>query len=57
MEPSENLSTEGPQPNEGDFFLSDVQVPPMAFWPVRGAKRPRLSPSASHFQPLKLKSP
>ena len=56
MEPSENLSTFAPQPNEGDLLFSEEHVPPMAFWPVRGAKRPLLSPSSSHFQPLKLKS-
>jgi hypothetical protein len=56
MDPRENLSIEAPQPNEGDFFLSDVHVPPMTFLKVRGAKRPPLLPPwSSHFQPLKVK--
>ena len=56
MEPREKRSTTGPEPNEGEFFLSDVQMPPMTFLPVRASKRPFLSNSSSHFQPLKKKS-
>jgi hypothetical protein len=56
MDPRENLSTAGPQPNEGEFCLFEEHVPPMTFLPVRGANRPLFPPASSHFQPLKLKS-
>jgi hypothetical protein len=56
MDPRENLSIEAPQPKDGDFFFSEWHVPPMTFLKVRGANRPPLPPSLSHFQPLKVKS-
>jgi hypothetical protein len=53
MDPSENLSTLGPQENEGDLFLSEVQTPLMVLPPVLPPLKPPLLP---HVKPFQLKS-
>ena len=57
MEPSENLSTGPPAPNDGDVRLSEVQLPLRNLPPVRRPKRPPGPAGAlPHVKPFQLKS-